>query len=108
MVPTWVSDSPLNQMPSPPKDQRMIIKAKRCLPSNRLPPPPPSSYSNYEQTSFEVSRGDDARATQAHQKKSRSFSGYNTDSNSYDNYATKMVENILGRVKQELRRILIF
>jgi len=102
MVPTWLSDSP-------PKDQRTIIKAKRCLPSNRLPPPPPSSsYPDYEQTSLEVGRGDDVAATQAHQKKSRNFSGCNTESNSVDNYATNMIENILDRVKQQLRRILIF
>ncbi len=116
MVPTWLSDgmdsfSSLNQMPSPPKDYRMIIKAKRSLPSNRLPPPsssPISSYSDYQQTSFEIGRGDDVTAVQTHQKKSRNFSGYNTESYSLNNYAIEITQNILDQVKQELCKNFIF
>jgi len=111
IVPSWPSDGvdsfpSLNQLSSPPKDYRMIIKAKRSLPSNRLPPP--TSYSHSEQISSEIDRGDDVATIRTQQKKSRSFSGYNTESYSANNYATKMAQNILDRVKQELRKIFIF
>jgi hypothetical protein len=109
MVPTWFPDGvdsyPPFNMPSPPKDYRMIIKAKRCLPSNRLPPP--TSYPDYEQTSFDSSRGDDVAATPTHQKKSRNFSGNTTDPYALNNYASQVAQNILDRVKQELCKIIL-
>jgi len=90
-------------MPSPPKDYRMIIKAKRSLPSNRLPPPPSSSsYPDYEQTSVGIDREDEPAVVQAHQKKSRNFSGNNTAPYSLDNYASQMAQTILDRVNLEL------
>jgi hypothetical protein len=104
MLPTWLSDGldGYNQTPSPPKDYRMIIKAKRSLPSNRLPPP---SVPSYEQTSLEVISTDDAAAVQTNQKKSRNFSGYNPETYSVNDYASQIAENILDRVKQELCKI---
>jgi hypothetical protein len=113
MAPMWFSDgvdsfSSFNNIASPPKDCRMIIKAKRCLPSNRLPPPSSSSfYPDQEQTSFGVGRGDEAAVVQTHQKKSRNFSCNNTDSNLLDNYASQMAQNILDLVKQELCKICV-
>jgi hypothetical protein len=101
MVPMWSSDG-VDLSSSPPKDYRMIIKAKRSLPSNRMPPPPMPIY---EQTSSDTSRGNDARLSQMNQKKSRNFSGQNSETYSFDNYASKMAENILDRVKQELGMI---
>lgn len=109
MVPTWFPEgmdslSPLKQKASPPKDHRMIIKAKRSLPSNRLPPPP-TTYSNSEQISPEITRTDEATAVQTHQKKSRNFSGYPTEKFSLDDYATQMVKNIFDQVKQDFCKI---
>ncbi len=107
MVPSWLSEgadsfSSFN-MPSPPKDYRMIIKAKRSLPGNRLPPPPSSSsYPDYEQTSVGIDKEDEPAVVQAHQKKSRNFSGNNTASYSLDNYASQMAQTILDRVNLEL------
>ncbi|CAF1087211.1 unnamed protein product [Adineta steineri] len=110
MMPTWFPGGvdPLSSLniPSPPKDNRMIIKAKRSLPSNRIPPPPPSqlSPSNYEQN-FSGTNAEDERVTvQTHQKKSRNFSGNNTESYSLNTYATQMVQNILTQAKQELSK----
>ncbi len=102
MVPNWLSDV-IDLFPTPPKDHRTIIKAKRSLPSNRLPPP---SVTTYEPISSEISRTDDASATQTNQKKSRNFSDNNLITYSYDNYASKIAENILDQVKQELCSIL--
>ncbi len=85
-LPSLMSMEPVDpfysfNMPSPQKDYRMIIKAKRSLPSNRLPPPPSSSsYPDYEQTSVGIDREDEPAVVQAHQKKSRNFSGNNTSS----------------------------
>lgn len=102
MVSMWSPDG-VDTLSSPPKDYRMIIKAKRSLPSNRMPPPPPPPpVPSYEQSSSEISRGNDARVSQMNQKKSRNFSGHNHETYSVDNYASKIAENILDRAKQEL------
>ena len=107
LVPPWIPESPESRpmlnMPSPPKDQRTFIKAKRSLPSNRAPPPPiilvkPSAY---EQSS---SGAEEVAAVQTHLKKSRNFSGNNMQSYSLDNYASQLTENILERVKQDLSK----
>jgi hypothetical protein len=101
MLSTWSADGP-DSASSPVKDNRMIVKAKRSLPSNRMPPPSVASVPSYEQPSSEISRGNDARISQMNQKKSRNFSGQNTEASSFDNYASKVAENILDRAKQEL------
>ncbi|CAF3893273.1 unnamed protein product [Rotaria sp. Silwood2] len=117
MMPTWFptgvdSFSSFN-MHSPPKDYRMIIKAKRSLPSNRLPPPPPPpssslpSHSDHEQTSVGVDAGEEIAAAQTHQKKTRNFSSYNTDPYLLNNYASQMAQTILDRVKQELYNLIV-
>ncbi|CAF1010234.1 unnamed protein product [Adineta ricciae] len=107
LVPSWLPESPdsrpILNMPSPPKDHRTFIKAKRSLPSNRVPPLPtilvkPSSY---EQSS---SGAEEVAVVQTHQKKSRNFSGTNIQSYSLDNYASQLTENILDRVKQDLAK----
>ncbi|CAF1202059.1 unnamed protein product, partial [Adineta ricciae] len=107
LVPSWLPESPdsrpMLNMPSPPKDHRTFIKAKRSLPSNRVPPPPTISAkpSAYEQSS---SGTEEVAVVQTHQKKSRNFSGTNLQSYSLDNYASQLTENILDRVKQDLTK----
>lgn len=125
IVSPWYSDradisSSFKQMPSPPKDHRMIIKAKRSLPSNRLPPPPPPPViqSDYKPNSPEMICEDDIKSAQTHQKKSRNFSGQTinhnnkntatSESSSVDNYATDMVKNLLEQIKQEHRKIIFY
>lgn len=102
-APNWSSDEANDSYPSPPKTQRQIIKAKRSLPSNRVPPPPVSTH---EQSSPEISQQDEIPSTQANQKKSRNLSAHQPSNRSMDQYAVKVVENILDDVKQELRKIL--
>ncbi|CAF0865157.1 unnamed protein product [Rotaria sp. Silwood1] len=94
------------------ENYRMIIKAKRTLPSNRLPPPslppPPSlsSYSDHEQTSVGIDQGDEIVTAQTNQKKTRNFSSYNTDPYLLNNYASQMAQTIMDRVKQELYKLI--
>ncbi|CAF1194160.1 unnamed protein product [Rotaria sordida] len=109
MVPNWFSTgtdsfSSFN-MPSPPKDYRMIIKAKRSLPSNRLPPPPSSLplYTSREQTSL---GGDEIATAQTYQKKTRNFSSNNTDPYLLNDYASQVARDILDQVKQELYKLI--
>ena len=99
---SMVPDGP-DSSSAPGRDLRTIIKAKRALPANRIPPPPqPVTVPSYEQPSLEISRATDARISQMNQKKSRNFSGHNSEASSFDNYASKVAENILDRAKQEL------
>ena len=93
-APHWSSDEAIDSYPSPPKSQRQIIKAKRSLPSNRLPPP---SISTHEQSSPEISPNDEPPAIQTNQKKSRNLSA--------NQRPTHSVNDILDEVKQELRKI---
>lgn len=91
-------------VPSFPKDQRTIIKAKRSLPSNRVPPPPPppqsvSPYSDQERNSIET---DETVTSQTHQKKTRNLPRYNSEPFSLDNYSSQMAKTIVDQVKQEL------
>ncbi|CAF3310834.1 unnamed protein product [Rotaria socialis] len=113
MVPTWIptgadtysSSSSSFNISSLPKDQRTIIKAKRCLPSNRVPPPPspPQSYSEHQQTSIGV---DEPTAARTNQKKTRNFSSSTREPFSLDSYASQMAQTIIDQVKQELYKIM--
>jgi hypothetical protein len=108
MLPTWSpneSDSyPISTIYSPPKDRRMIIKAKRSLPSNRVPPP--LAVSSPLSTDVQVSTTTEEPAVvQAHQKKSRNFSGNTSQSYSLEGYATQLTESMLDQAKRELGKL---
>ncbi|CAM4760089.1 unnamed protein product [Rotaria magnacalcarata] len=112
MVPAWVptgvdtyssSSSSSFNAPSLPKDQRTIIKAKRCLPSNRVPPPPPQSYYQHQETSIGV---DESAAARTNQKKTRNFSSSTREPFSLDSYASQMAQTVIDQVKQELYKII--
>ncbi|UJR08275.1 hypothetical protein I4U23_012547 [Adineta vaga] len=95
LVPTWFPESPdsfptLN-MPSPPRDRRMIIK------------PPPTTSSSPHSIHEQISSGiEEVAVVQTHQKKSRNFSGNIMQSYSLDNFASQLTKNIIEQVKQEL------
>lgn len=91
----WSSDEATDSHPSPPKPQRQIIKAKRSLPSNRIPPPMITPTP-------QISPNDEISTAQTHQKKSRNLPA----NRPMDTYAGKMVENILDEVKDELRKFI--
>ena len=94
---------------SPPQKERIIIKAKRCLPTNRLPPP--SSFisleSDHRKTSLQINEADETMASQTHQKKTRNISSANSDLYLLSNYASKIAQNIIDQIKQELCTIVV-
>ena len=99
MLPHWYPNGAESyEAYSPPQSYRPMIKAKRSLPVNRLPPPKPSSPDEAPISPI----AEEATVVQNNQKKSRNVPSRKDPPLSLDDYATQMTKTILSLAKEEL------